>query len=70
MVFITSFEKCFELIIDSAQTEGRRQGELHVKVSIKVFAVQTVAIRTICSAIASMLYLGKKNLVLEVCNDT
>lgn len=60
------FGECFELIIDSVQTECKRQGELSVKVGIKVFAVQNAAIHTISSTIASMLYLGKKNLVLEV----
>lgn len=60
------FGECFELIIDSVQTKCKRQGELSVKVGIKVFAVQNAAIHTIGSAIASMLYLGKKNLVLEV----
>lgn len=50
----------FELVIDSAQTECRRQGELHVKVGIKVFAAQNVATLTLRSAIASMLYLGEK----------
>ena len=61
MVFISISEKqvCFEVIKDSAQTECKRAGELHVKVGIKVFAIQNAAICTICGAIASMLCLGE-----------